>query len=161
MTEAAYVGFGANLGHPREMLDKSAQDLEQLFETSVLAISSLYRSSPIGTSTPQPDYYNAVIELKTNLPAEQLLTEMLRIESAHGRIRPAPANSARILDLDLLLYSDLTRSEPYLTLPHPRIQERAFVLYPLTELAPEIIIPGIGRAADHLPLVSNQNIERV
>ena len=161
MKETAYIGFGANLGQPRDMLEKSAQDLEQLTDTSVSAISSLYRSSPLGVNSEQPDYYNAVIELKTSLTADRLLTEMLGIEAAHGRIRPAPANSPRTLDLDLLLYGDSTKTDPFLTVPHPRIQERAFVLYPLTELAPDIKIPGLGRAADYLPGISGQDIERV
>ena len=161
MKQKAYLGYGANLGEPRNMIQVSVRSLEKLPETAVSAVSSLYRSKPLGTTTPQPDYYNAVIELETGLSADKLMEAMHKIESANGRIRPAPVNSARTLDLDLLLYGKMATEDDSLTLPHPRIQERAFVLYPLLELAPDIEIPGLGRAADLLSRVSGQDIERV
>jgi 2-amino-4-hydroxy-6-hydroxymethyldihydropteridine diphosphokinase len=107
----------------------------------------------------QPDFFNAVAELSTGLAAERLLAELQRIEASHGRIRSF-RDAPRTLDLDLLLYDDEVRRSPSLTLPHPRMHERAFVLEPLVEIAPAVSVPLRGRAADLLAACGGQRVER-
>ncbi len=155
----AYVGLGANLGEPRRQLRAALQEMNALPETRVTATSGFYRSSPVGNLN-QPEFINAVAELDTGLPAEQLLAELQRIEQGQGRERPFPG-APRTLDLDLLLYGNAAVSTPRLTVPHPRMHERAFVLEPLTEIAPEIAIPGRGAARELLAACHGQNVERI
>ena len=161
MSVRAYVGLGSNLGPSREILQQAGRAIAGLDETALLRMSPVYLSSALGCDEPQPDYHNAVVEITTGLPANILLRELLVIEQGFGRVRPAPENSARSLDLDLLLYGDQVQSDAELQLPHPRIQERAFVLYPLCDLDEDIVIPGQGRAGDLLGRVSTQVIERL
>ena len=132
-TSTACVGLGANLGDRRATLASARVALAALPATRLLRFSSLYRSASVGT--PGPDYLNAVAVLRTSLPPTVLLAELQRIESAHGRER-SYRNAPRTLDLDLLLYDALSMETPALTLPHPRLHERAFVLRPLAEVAP-------------------------
>jgi 2-amino-4-hydroxy-6-hydroxymethyldihydropteridine diphosphokinase len=108
----------------------------------------------------QPDFINAVAQVDSGLTADQLLDELLRVESAHGRLRSF-ANAPRTLDLDLLLYGDEACATPRLTLPHPRMHERAFVLKPLLEIAPDAVIPGRGPAAACLESLAGQACERM
>jgi len=124
-------------------------ELDRLPHTRVVKKSSLYRSAPVGYAN-QPDFINAVAQLETGLPAERLLAEMQGVEASHGRQRSFP-NAPRTLDLDLLLYGDLRLSGASLTIPHPRMHERAFVLKPLLEIAP------------HLPFSvdQSQQVERI
>ena len=161
MTELAFIGFGANLGNPVECLNRVKNDINKLTGIDVVRVSSTYRSKPIGAMNPQPDYINAVIVVRTERTADDLLTSMQDIESKHGRVRPAAANSARTVDLDILLFGAETRTDAALTLPHPRIQERAFVLYPLHDLDPTIEVPGQGRVVDLLANVAHQDIEKL
>lgn len=161
MTELAYIGFGANLGQPVECLNRIESEINRLAGTSVKRISSMYRSKPLGTPGQQPDYLNAVIEVLTELSATDLLAGLQEIEVKYGRVRPSVANSARTADLDLLLLSGEAYSDSHLTLPHPRIQERAFVLYPLHELDPALQIPGQGRVDELLAAVAEQDIEKL
>jgi len=154
----AYVGLGANLGEPQQQLRQAMAELAALPETRVTARSSLYRSAPLGYAG-QPDFFNAVAALETQLEPEALLGGLQAIESRHGRERSF-ANAPRTLDLDLLLYGDRTLATPQLTLPHPRMHERAFVLHPLVEIAPEVVIPGLGKAAERLPACRDQVVER-
>ncbi|MCL2644347.1 MAG: 2-amino-4-hydroxy-6-hydroxymethyldihydropteridine diphosphokinase, partial [Betaproteobacteria bacterium] len=139
----AFIGFGANLGDPFATLPHVLKTLANLPETQLAACSSYYRSAPSGVSGPQPDYINAVIALDTGLSPQALLDALLRLESACGRCRAA-ALAPRPLDLDLLLYSETVMQTPTLTLPHPRLHQRAFVLLPLAEIAPTLSIPGFG-----------------
>jgi 2-amino-4-hydroxy-6-hydroxymethyldihydropteridine diphosphokinase len=118
----------------------------------------LFSSAPIDAGG--NDFINAVVQLITDLPAQSLLDNLQRIELAFGRERPF-RNAPRTLDLDLLIYDQLEMSSDTLQLPHPRMSNRAFVLLPLLELAPEIHIPGKGAARDYLPAVSTQKIERL
>ncbi len=135
----AYVGLGANLGDPRAALGQALVELGRLPRTRVVCVSSLYRSAPVDASG--PDFLNAVAELQTALGPYELLTELQRIERAAGRERPY-RNAPRTLDLDLLLYDRLEQDDPVLTLPHPRMRERAFVLLPLAEIAPGRVDPA-------------------
>jgi 2-amino-4-hydroxy-6-hydroxymethyldihydropteridine diphosphokinase len=152
------VGIGSNLESPRAHVEAALAELDRVPETRVVKRSSLYRSAPVGFAS-QPDFFNAVAELSTGLAAERLLAELQRIEASHGRIRSF-RDAPRTLDLDLLLYDDEVRRSPSLTLPHPRMHERAFVLEPLVEIAPAVSVPLRGRAADLLAACGGQRVER-
>jgi len=155
----AYVGIGSNLDGPRRQVEVALDELDQLPHSRVVRRSSLYRSAPVGFAA-QPDFVNAVAQLETGIPAERLLSELQEIEARHGRQRSF-ANAPRTLDLDLLLFNKLKITTEHLILPHPRMHERAFVLKPLLEIAPEVSIPGIGRAKDSLDKVEHQSVERL
>jgi 2-amino-4-hydroxy-6-hydroxymethyldihydropteridine diphosphokinase len=155
----AFIGLGANLGEPVAQLRAALAELARLPRTCLLRTSSLYRSAPVGNET-QPDFVNAVAALETDLAPRELLTELLHIEHASGRERTF-RNAPRTLDLDLLMYDARVIDEPGLRIPHPRMHERAFVLAPLVEIAPEAVIPGRGPAADLLRRVADQRIERI
>ncbi len=139
---AAYIGLGSNLEQPVEQLQRALAELAQLPDTVCNGYSSFYRSPPMG-GMEQPDYINAVARLETALAPEKLLEGIQAIEAAHGRIR-GEHWGARTLDLDLLLYGSITVDMPDLKIPHPGVHERAFVLYPLYEIAPYLEIPGRG-----------------
>jgi 2-amino-4-hydroxy-6-hydroxymethyldihydropteridine diphosphokinase len=132
----AYVGLGSNLEHPENQVRQAFDELDRLPHTRLVRKSSLYRTAPIGHEA-QPDFINAVAQLETGLPAERLLAELQDIEQRHGRKRSF-RNAPRTLDLDLLLFGDARLSSPQLTVPHPRMHERAFVLEPLLEIAPQL-----------------------
>ncbi len=154
----AYVGLGANLGDPAVRVRAAIAALSQLPGTRLVAASSLYRTAPIGYLE-QPDFVNAVAAVDTNLAAATLLAALRGIEAVHGRERPFP-NAPRTLDLDLLLYGGETIAEPELVVPHPRMHERAFVLAPLAEIAPDAVIPGRGRVAPLLAALPDQGVRR-
>ena len=154
----AYVALGANIGEPVKHLRAAVDDLNALPGTQVTARSSLYRSAPVGLID-QPDFINAVVAVDTEQPALELLRQLLAIEARHGRVRSVP-NAPRTLDLDLLLYGTLQMQETELTLPHPRMHQRAFVLLPLLEIAPDVVLPSIGAGRDFLPAVAEQAITR-
>lgn len=154
----AYVALGANIGEPVQHLRAAVVDLDALPGTTVVARSSLYRSAPVGL-VDQPDFINAVVSVDTTLAPLDLLQALLAIEARHGRVRSVP-NAPRTLDLDLLLHGDAVMTSPALTLPHPRMHERAFVLQPLVEIAPDVVLPGLGPARDFLAAVANQEIAR-
>lgn len=144
-----YVGLGSNLDNPVEQIQTALQELAALATTRCTQVSSLYYSSPMGPAN-QPDFVNAVAELLTELPAPELLQELLRIETRHGRVRASndgQKNGPRTLDLDLLTYTDHQLNEPGLTLPHPGLHQRDFVILPLLEIAPTLTIPGLGSLA--------------
>jgi 2-amino-4-hydroxy-6-hydroxymethyldihydropteridine diphosphokinase len=155
----AYVGLGANIGVPRRQLQAAFEALKALPQTRFLRASALFRSAPLGYAN-QPDFLNAAAMLDTELTPEALLDQLQGIEKDQGRERSF-ANAPRTLDLDLLLYGNLVLQEPRLTLPHPRMHQRAFVLQPLLELDPGVTIPGRGRAADLLAACDDQNVERI
>lgn len=140
----AFVGLGANLGDPPAALRGAVAALGCLPETTVVKTSTFYRSSAIGPAG-QPDYCNAVAELATELAPLALLDALLAIEDAAGRVR-AERWGPRVLDLDLLLYGAVVHSSERLTLPHPELAFRDFVLLPLTEIAPDVQVPLLGRA---------------
>ncbi len=152
MRTAAYIGMGGNLaswaGEPEATLTAAALRLESLGR--VARRSSLYRTEPVGFAE-QPSFVNAVVELETALKPRALLEGLLAIEQEFGRDRAASfVNGPRTLDLDILLLGELTIREPELEIPHPRLNERAFVLVPLSEIAPELLVPGRGATVGEL-----------
>ena len=155
----AYVALGANLGDPAPAVLAAFAALANLPESRVARCSSLYRTAPVGILS-QPDFVNAVAVLETTLTPEALLDALLDIEARFGRIR-RERNGPRTLDLDLLLYDDIELDLPRLTLPHPRLHLRAFVLLPLAEVAPDLAFPRRGSLAAWLPAVANQGIVRL
>lgn len=154
----ATIGIGGNLGDARATVQDALQRLARLPRTTLSAQSRLYRTTPVDAGG--DDYVNAVARLTTALTPHALLAALQDIEQAHGRQRPY-RNAPRTLDLDILLYGDLTISDDTLTLPHPRMTQRAFVLIPLLEIAPDIIIPGIGAALTLRAQVADQAIEAI
>lgn len=141
----AYVALGANLGDIEDTLAEAVWALDGLPQTSVREQSPWFRSPPWGR-TDQPEFTNGVVELQTRLVAEELMQRLLEIEQRFGRERRAGERwGPRTLDLDLLVYGDLVIDGPALTVPHPRLHERAFVLLPLARIAPGLEVPGRGR----------------
>lgn len=161
----AYVGLGSNLGDSVATLSAAATALAALPRTRMLRNASLYKSAPIGAGNinigEQPDFINGVCALTTTLGEQDLLQHLMTIEQEFGRHRTGELGQPRTLDLDLLLYGDLSDDSDKLTLPHPRLHERAFVLYPLNEIAPDLVIPGQGRVSDLLQNCLDQRIERL
>lgn len=143
----AWIGLGANLGDPVAQLEFAFARLAQLPDTRLIARSLLYRSDPVGPPG-QPDYCNAVAELDTALAPEALLAALLAIERDAGRVRDGIRWAARLLDLDLLHVDGVRLDTPGLTLPHPHLHARNWVLVPLAALAPGLVIPGVGAVAD-------------
>jgi 2-amino-4-hydroxy-6-hydroxymethyldihydropteridine diphosphokinase len=145
----AYVGLGANLG-PREATILRAVDLLAAQPgIELLELSSLVETEPVGV-TGQPEFVNGAVSLETTLPPRELLDALLRIERELGRVRSGERWEPRTIDLDLLLYGDEVVDEPGLTVPHPRLHERAFALEPLAEIEPELEIPGRGKVSNVL-----------
>jgi 2-amino-4-hydroxy-6-hydroxymethyldihydropteridine diphosphokinase len=155
----AYIGLGANLGEPRQQLTEALTAMSGLPETRLAAHSSFYRSAPLGYAD-QPEFVNAVAALDTRLTPGALLEGLQGIERRQGRERSFP-NAPRTLDLDLLLYGEEIIARPGLTVPHPRMHQRAFVLKPLLELAPDAVIPGKGPALPYLAACADQSAERI
>ena len=155
----AFIALGANLGEAEATLRGALAALRGLGE--VRGVSALYRTAPVGGPPGQPDYLNAVAELETALSAPDLLAALHTIEAQAGRTREVRWG-ARTLDLDLIVYGDLTSDDPALTLPHPRAWDRAFVLAPLSDLAPYLAHPCTGETvADALARTDPQGIERL
>ncbi|MEO7337615.1 MAG: 2-amino-4-hydroxy-6-hydroxymethyldihydropteridine diphosphokinase [Caldimonas sp.] len=154
----AYIGLGANLGDPAAAIESATRALVEIDPARPLRSSSLYRTASMGA--PGPDYLNAVVELQTTLSPTELLERLQAIEQRHGRERSYP-NAPRTLDLDLLVHGRLRIDSPALTVPHPRLRDRAFVLVPLAELAPDLDIPGLGRIGRLLEGVAGQRIDRL
>ena len=157
--QTAFIALGSNLEAPLTQIRNAFVELGALPKTKLIARSSLYRSAPVGNVN-QPYFINAVAKLEPRLAPRELLAELLEIERRHGRRREFP-NAPRTLDLDLLLYGDLIQHEHGLTIPHPRMHQRAFVLSPLHEIAPDSVIPGIGSVADLLAACTGQQLQRL
>ena len=155
----AYVALGANLEDPVVQVRAGLAALATLPHTQFLVQSSLYRTAPVGYAD-QPDFINAVAAVDTALSPRELLDALLAIELNHGRVRQF-ANAPRTLDLDVLLYDDVKVNESGLTIPHPRMHERAFVLAPLSEIAPLCEIPGHGRVSELLRSLDPQGVTRL
>ena len=157
----AFVGLGSNLAHPRRQLARALAGLAAVAGVRVLAVSPSYATAPIG-GPPQPDYVNAVALIDTTLSPHALLVRLQAIERRQHRRRDRATqrNAPRTLDLDLLLYGARRIATPQLTVPHPRMHARAFVLKPLTDIAPAVTIPGRGLARRFLRDVRQQRIRR-
>jgi len=156
----AYIGLGSNQGEVTEALNSAIESLRSIEQSELIAVSPFYRSAPI--DAPGPDFLNAVVKLETALEPYALLLHLLDIELMLGRKRRGlKKNAPRNVDLDLLLVGDIIIQSTPLTLPHPRLHLRAFVLRPLLDLAPDIRIPGQGPAASFLDAVEDQKIEPV
>ena len=156
------VGLGSNLAHPRRQLARAVRALARVPGVRVVRVSPNYASAPVGCAAPQPDYVNAVAALRTSLGPRALLAALQAIEHRQRRRRDdeAQRNAPRTLDLDLLLYGRRRIRLPGLTVPHPRMHERAFVLRPLADVAVAATIPGRGLARRFLPAVRGQRIAR-
>jgi len=154
----AYIGIGANLGDAQAQVQRAILQLGKLPGTSLDAQSSLFCTAPLDAGG--DDYINAVARVKTRLSAHALLQGLQQIEQDFGRQRPYP-NAPRTLDLDLLLYGQATFQDELLTVPHPRMTQRAFVLIPLLQLDPFIVIPQYGPAHQFAPQVADQTIRKV
>jgi 2-amino-4-hydroxy-6-hydroxymethyldihydropteridine diphosphokinase len=154
----AYVALGANLGNPVITVMAAIAALDGIPESARRATSSLYRTAPVGLKN-QPDFINAVVALETRLAPQALLEQLFAIESRFGRQRSI-RNAPRTLDLDLLLHGEAILDSAALTLPHPRMHERAFVLAPLAEIAPQLVVSGRGAVAALLAACGGQKIER-
>ena len=154
----AFIGVGANLGFSRDAVLNALADLSRLPRSTFVAASSLYRSAPVDAEG--PDYINAAAEIETTLAPHDLLLALQAIETRYGRVRTT-RNAPRTLDLDLLLYGDGIVKTTDLTVPHPRLHERAFALLPLIELAGRIAIPGQGRADMLVEQLPHQVVERL
>ncbi len=155
----AFIALGSNLDDPESKVRQGIAALAELPLARLLATSSLYCSAALGNAD-QPDFVNAVAQISTGLAPQTLLAALLAVEKRFGRERSF-ANAPRTLDLDLLLYDAQKIDEPGLAVPHPRMHERAFVLAPLVEIAPDCVIPGRGPAADWLARCANQAIVRL
>jgi len=145
------IALGSNLDDPEAQVRRAFDEIGALPGTRLVARSSLYRTRPVGYAD-QPDFVNACALVETALAPRALLDELLAIEQRHGRVRTIP-NGPRTLDLDIIVYGDRVIEEPGLTIPHPRARERAFVMRPLLEVWPDIVIPdarqGSGRGSNH------------
>lgn len=158
-THIAHIGLGANLADPEKQVRAALDELAATQGIVLERKSSLYRTAPIGYDN-QPDFINAVARVRTTLEPQALLDALLDIERTHGRVREF-LNAPRTLDLDVLLYEDRVINTDTLNVPHPRAHLRAFVLLPLLEVSPDVIIPGIGPASAWLAHCQDQPIQRI
>lgn len=156
----AYIGLGSNLENPVEQIKSARAAIKAAKSTEELAFSGLYRSAPMGPQD-QPDYINAVMEVKTSLAPHELLRCLQAIENSQGRVRSGERWGARTLDLDLLIYGDRQIQTADLTVPHPGIPNRAFVLYPLFELTSQLLVPGMGTIADLIAKCPSADLKRL
>ena len=156
----AYVGVGSNLQSPARQVETAIELLAEIEQTRLVRTSSLYRSAPFG-GIEQPDFVNAVAAVVTQLGPGEMLAALHEIEASRGRERDDTRWGPRVLDLDLLVYSDRQVETPELRLPHPGISERNFVLLPLGEIAPDLVIPGLGRVASIPVNMDEPNISRI
>lgn len=158
----AYVGIGSNLDSPEKQVRAAFDELRSLPGTVVTGTSSLYKSAPFGP-VEQGDFINAAASLVTQLAPHELLSELRALEDRHGRNRDVARWGPRTMDLDLLVYSDKVIGDDLLTVPHPGIRERNFVLMPLCELAPHLIVPGLGSvvALTELVMASGGRIQKI
>ncbi len=154
-----FIGLGSNLENPQQQVEQAMAALDTLPESRLLQGSSLYASAPVGYAD-QPDFVNAAALIETALSADALLQALLELEQEFGRVRTF-LNAPRTLDLDILLYDDQVIARPSLQVPHPRMHERAFVLMPLAEIDPELLIPGKGRLVDWLAHCGEQSVHRL
>lgn len=154
-----FIGLGSNLDEPLQQIQRALAALGALDRSALSAVSPFYRNPAIGPGE-QPDFINAVAELQTSLTPLELLAHLQRIENAQGRVRNIRW-SARTLDLDLLIYGDQIIALPELQVPHPRLRERNFVLYPLHDIAPTLTLPGDTPLTTLLDCCSVHGLQRL
>lgn len=159
MRVEAYIGLGANVDDPKAQIASALGELAALPATQLVRASSLYRSAPWGYAD-QPDFLNAVAQLRTELAPQQLMRALIAIEQRHGRQRTF-RNAPRPLDLDIILYGEGHIASAELTIPHPRMHERAFVLLPLFEIAADLTIPSRGALRDLVAACDRSQISRL
>jgi 2-amino-4-hydroxy-6-hydroxymethyldihydropteridine diphosphokinase len=157
--QPAYIGVGSNLDDPRSQVLRAVSRLAELPTTRVVLTSPLYVSRPFGPVA-QPDFFNAVVGILTQLEPLTLLAQLCALEAALGRPEKRERWGPRVIDLDVLVYGRERRNDPELTLPHPGIVERNFVLYPLTDIAPDLDIPGLGRVTELKGRVTSEGLRR-
>jgi 2-amino-4-hydroxy-6-hydroxymethyldihydropteridine diphosphokinase len=145
----AFLGVGANLGNRGETIARALELLAEQDGVEVVAVSTLRETDPVGV-VDQPRFLNGAVAVETELAPRELLERLLAVELALGRTREGMRFGPRTIDLDLLVYGDVELAEPGLTIPHPRLAERRFVLEPLAELDPELVVPGRGRVSELL-----------
>ncbi|MBO68415.1 MAG: 2-amino-4-hydroxy-6-hydroxymethyldihydropteridine diphosphokinase [Acidiferrobacteraceae bacterium] len=156
----AWIGVGANLGNPKKTVPAAIRRLNEQAQVNVQKSSSLYQTKPI-SSISQPDFINAVVRVRTSLDPMELLNVLLKVESEFGRIRDDSVDGPRVLDMDLLIYSDLILDLPELSVPHPRLTERLFVLKPLREIESSIKLPGLGSIDQYMHACRDQKVKKV
>jgi len=156
----AYVALGSNLDDPRAQVGRAMKALDGLPDSRLVLRSSLYRTRPLGPVV-QPDFVNAAAGLLTRLEPAALLAQLKAIEAELGRERPIVRWGPRRIDLDLLVHGCARIAEPELEVPHPGIAERTFVLVPLAEIAPDLVVPGRGRVGDLLARLDAADVERL
>lgn len=163
MTQA-FIALGSNLENPIQQVNAAFLALEKIPQTKLIKKSSLYQTAPIGYEEDEiakiPDFINAVAEVDTNLSPFALLAEILNIENHAGRLRPYP-NAPRVLDCDLLLYGETVMQTDTLRLPHPRMHTRGFVLLPLFEIAPQLVLPNHGKIAGLMTDEVKQGVKKI
>jgi 2-amino-4-hydroxy-6-hydroxymethyldihydropteridine diphosphokinase len=155
----AFIALGSNLQDPQAQVKRALKTIANTTNIKLIKASSLYRTLPVGYDN-QPDFINAVAEIETDLSPIALLHTLLEIETQHGRERPFP-NAPRVLDLDVLLYEGVATNTPELTLPHPRMHTRGFVMLPLAEIAPKISIGNHGYADELAAKCDNQGVSKL
>ena len=155
----AYIAVGSNLANPLNQVTTAFNEIGNMPKSKLIKKSSCYSSSPLGYKD-QPDFVNAVVSIETELSHHELLLELQMIEISHKRERSFP-NAPRTLDLDILLYGDLRIDEPKLTIPHPRMHERAFVIFPLQEINENISVPPFGDIAKIARGLDPENTKRI
>lgn len=154
-----FVGLGSNLDHPDWQVQRALREIDDIPEAGLVRISSLYQTAPVGI-VDQPPFVNAVAEVATTLSPHDLLDQLAAIELRHGRVRAAK-NGPRTLDLDILIFNEWRIDDGRLTTPHPRMHERAFVLVPLVEIAPDVYIPGKGFARELLAALDQSGVHKL
>jgi 2-amino-4-hydroxy-6-hydroxymethyldihydropteridine diphosphokinase len=155
----AFIALGSNLQNPQAQVERALQTIANTANIKLIKASSLYKTAPVGYDN-QPDFINAVAQIETDLSPIALLHKLLEIETQHGRERPFP-NAPRVLDLDVLLYENIEINTSELTLPHPRMHTRGFVMLPLAEIAPKIDIAKYGYADDLAAKCDNQGVSKL
>ena len=155
--QPVYIGVGSNVDDPAMQVRLAVQQLRAIRRTRIVSVSALYGSRPFGPIA-QPDFVNAVVGALTWLEPRELLLELQKLEENLGRPARHPKWGPRVIDLDLLVYGSEQAAEPDLSLPHPGIAERNFVLYPLADIAPALDVPGMGRVCELAARVSSQDI---
>ncbi len=157
MIESAYIALGSNLNNPLQQVLAAIEAIKAIPESRVVAVSSFYRTKPLGPQN-QADFLNAAVLLQTALQPEVLLDKTQKIELEHGRVRKAERWGPRTLDLDIMLFGDQVINTPRLTLPHYALKEREFMLYPLFEIAPNLVFPDGELLSDRIALVPRNGL---